>query len=339
MCGVQSQVPSAAELAVRVRQSASRPGDLADALADGRLIRTWAMRGTLHLLTPEDAGSFLSLLAAGRSWEKPSWVRYFGMGPREHAQLREAVCAILDGAVLTREELIEAVTARDGLGHIGEELRSGWGTLLKPLAWQGDLCYGPSRGTRVTFMRPDQASARWAGVPEPDAAAPTAILAYLRAYGPATVEEFSNWISRGRVAKRSLRAWFAALGDRVAEVEVEGEHAYVAAEDLDALAAATASSAVRLLPGFDGWVLGPGTEDTHVIPPGRRGDVSRQSGWIAPLVLVGGVVAGTWGQEDGAIRIAWFRESGRVPRGALDAEVARLSSILGRELRPEVAIG
>ena len=47
--------------------------------AEGRLIKTWAMRGTLHVLTPEEAGAFLSMLAAGRSWERPSWQRYFGM--------------------------------------------------------------------------------------------------------------------------------------------------------------------------------------------------------------------------------------------------------------------
>ena len=51
----------------------SRRGEVARALADGRLVKTWAMRGTLHLLTPEEGGAFLSLMAAGRSWERPSW--------------------------------------------------------------------------------------------------------------------------------------------------------------------------------------------------------------------------------------------------------------------------
>src|SRR5919108_4738682 len=75
LCGVQAQVASSAELAVRVRQERSRPGQVGRALAAGRLMKTWAMRGTLHLLAPEDAGAYLSLLAAGRSWEKPAWER------------------------------------------------------------------------------------------------------------------------------------------------------------------------------------------------------------------------------------------------------------------------
>src|SRR6266511_3218546 len=103
LCGVQAQVASSAELAVRVRRQTSRPGEVGRALSQGRLIKTWAMRGTLHLLTPEEAGAFLSLIAAGRSWERPSWVRYFGATPEQMDVLRGAVREALDGAVLTRD--------------------------------------------------------------------------------------------------------------------------------------------------------------------------------------------------------------------------------------------
>jgi hypothetical protein len=250
--------------------------------------------------------------------------------------LRHAVREALDGAVLTREELVAAVTARRGLGHVGEALRSGWGTLLKPLAWQGDLCFGPNRGTRVTFMRPEAASPQWNGVPGIDEAAPLAIAAYLGAYGPATVDAFGNWLSGGWFGKRRLGSWFDSLGDRLAEVDVDGESAYVLAEDLDELAATTPTNAVRLLPGFDQYVLGPGTADGHVIPAARRAAVSKQSGWIASVVIAGGVVRGTWELDGELVRIAWFGEAGRVPRTALKAEVARLSSILDRELRPAI---
>jgi hypothetical protein len=109
--------------------------------------------------------------------------------------LRRAVREALDSTVLTRDELVAAVIAQRGLGHIGEALRSGWGSLLKPLAWQGDLCFGPSRGNR-------------------------------------------------------------------AEVEVDGERAYVLAEDLDELVSTRPTTVVRLLPGFDQYVLGSGTTAT-----------------------------------------------------------------------------
>lgn len=336
LCGVQAQVASSAELAVRVRREASRPDEVGRALSEGRLIKTWAMRGTLHLLTPEEGGAFLSLIAAGRPWERPSWKRYFGVTTELLNLLRRAVREAMDGTVLTREELVAAITARRGLGHVGEALRSGWGTLLKPLAWQGDLCYGPSRGNRVTFMRPEDASSRWAGVPDPDEAAPVAILAYFGAYGPGTIDAFGNWLAGGWFGKRRLRTWFGALGDRLAEVEVDGERAHVLAEDLDELAATRPTRAVRLLPGFDQYVLGPGTGDGHVVPKARRAAVSKQSGWISPVVVAGGVVCGTWELDGGQVRVAWFREAGQVPRKALEAEVARLSVILDRGLRAAI---
>ena len=337
LCGVQTQVASSAELAIRVRRASSRPGEVARALSDGRLIKTWAMRGALHLLTPEEAGFFLSLIAAGRSWERPSWQRYFGVTPKQLEVLRGVVREALSGAVLTREELVTAVTARRPLRHVGDALRSGWGTLLKPLAWQGDLCFGPNRGNRATFMRPEEASSRWAGVPDPDEAAQAALAAYFGSHGPATVEAFGNWLAGGWFGKRQLRSWFDAFAGRLAEVEVDGEREYVLDAHLDELASTRPTAAVRLLPGFDQYVLGPGTADGRVVPSPRRSAVSRQAGWISPVVVASGVVRGTWELDGSAVRIAWFKEAGRVPRNAVHAEVARLSSILGRELRPAIS--
>jgi hypothetical protein len=84
-------------------------------------------------------------------------------------------------------------------------------------------------------------------------------------------------------------------------------------------------------------VLGPGTGDGHVVPAPRRAAVSKQSGWISPVVVVGGVVRGTWQLDGDRVRIAWFKEAGRPPRKALEAEVARLSAILDRDLGAAVS--
>jgi hypothetical protein len=338
LCGVQTQVASSAELAIRVRRRTSRPGEVARALSQGRLIKTWAMRGALHVLTPEEAGVFLSLMAAGRSWERPSWQRAFGATPEVMQRLRDAVRDALDGEAITREELVAAIVQRRGLAHVGDALRSGWGTLLKPLAWQGDLCFGPARGNRVTFVRPETVSASWRGVPDPDEAAPTAIASYLGTYAPATFESFGTWLAGGYFGKRQLRTWFDRLSDRLARVEVEGEPAFVLAEDLDALAATEPTAALRLLPGFDQYVLGPTTSDGHVTPPSRRGAVSKQSGWISPVVVAGGVVRGTWQLDGDHVRVTWFGGSRRPSRRVLGEEVDRLASILGRDLETSVDV-
>jgi hypothetical protein len=339
LCGVQTQVASSAELAVRVRRRSSRAGEVGSALAGGRLIKTWAMRGSLHLLTPEEGGTYLSLMASGRSWERPSWQRYFGVTPVDIERLRGVVRDALDGEAVTREGLIATVARRPGLDHLADQLRSGWGTLLKPIAWQGDLCFGPSQGNRVTFTRPNIASGRWAGLPEPDEAAPSVIARYLGVFGPATSDRFGDWLAGGYFGKRRLRGWFEAMGDRLAEVEVDGDRLHLLAEHVEELAATKASQAVRLLPGFDQYVLGPGTADGHVTPAHRRSAVSRQSGWISPTVIVGGVVSGTWELDGDTLRVAWFGEAGRTPRAALSAEVGRLSSIVGRDLDVDVGRG
>lgn len=336
--GVQAQVASSAALAICIRGEGILPADVAAAIADGRLIKTWAMRGTLHLVGPEDGGNYLSLLAAARWWDSPAMWRGFDIGERQFDVLRHAVRDVLSGRALTKEELADAVTRRPGLERLGGALRESWGTILKPMACLGDLCFGPSRDGRVTFTRPENASAAWTGVPDPEVAAPNVVAAYLGAYGPATLGRFRFWLSEGKVTKRQLASWFHGLGDRIVEVSVEGEPAYVLAEHLDTLATARPTTAVRLVPGFDQWVLGGGTDDTHVIPAGRRRDVSRQSGWISPSVIAGGIVKGTWAIERDRVRIAWFTEAGRPPLGRLGAEVERLEAILDRDLRLEVVV-
>ena len=70
--GVQAQVASSADLAIRVRSTDALSGEVSRALSEGSLIRTWAMRGALHLLTPEEGGAFLSLMADAKTWERPA---------------------------------------------------------------------------------------------------------------------------------------------------------------------------------------------------------------------------------------------------------------------------
>src|SRR5689334_6676847 len=68
---IRAQLDTAAELAVRTRQQRSRSGEVERALADGRLIKTFAFRGATQLMTPEDGGAYLALRAASRMWELP----------------------------------------------------------------------------------------------------------------------------------------------------------------------------------------------------------------------------------------------------------------------------
>lgn len=334
LAGVQAQIASAAELAVMTRQKTPAADDVRRALAARSVVKTWAMRGTLHLLPAEVMAAYLALLGAARTWEKPSWQRAFGVSPGQMEALGEAVDDILEGQVLTRQELTKAVLARPGLEALGEQLSSGWSTVLKPLAWTGRLCQGPAQGQKVTFTSPRSWVPGWCGLPDPEEAAATVLPAYLRAHGPATPAAFDAWLLRGATRKAVLRGWFAALDDRLTEVDGEGG-AFVLNEDADALARTKPSREVRLLAGFDQYVLGPGTADTRLIAAGRRKAVSRTAGWISPVVVHEGRVAGVWEFTERTVEVTLFEEHGAVPRAGLEAEGAHLARCTGRE-RPLV---
>jgi hypothetical protein len=180
----------------------------------------------------------------------------------------------------------------------------------------------------MTFRRLDDVPG-WAGLPDLEEAGPTVITAYLHTYGPASTARIHDWVGKGLGARRpAVTRWLAALAERLETVSVEGDDLLALRDDLDDLRRAPASTAVRLLPGRDPWVMAPGTSDTRVVPPARRELVSR----TANLVVARGALAGTWTVRDTRLQVGWFADCGRVPRAALDEEAARLGRFLDRPL-------
>jgi hypothetical protein len=326
---VQGQSQFGYELSIDLRRLSSRPGDVIEAVADGRLIRTFAFRGAVHLMTPETAAIYLALRASSRVWELPSWQDFYKLKPSDWPAFRAAVRDALADGPLTRAELGAAVTRHARYSHLGFVFTDDNWTLLKPLAWQGDLVFGPAASGRATFQRLDS-NPLWKGLLDVDAAGVAAVEAYLSAYGPATAKHLQYWLGNGLGASRKgLNRWTEQLGDRLANVEVETESCLVLREHLDELLTTDESSTVRLLPAVDQWVMGPGTADAHVTPAARRGLVTRGSN----VAISSGVVAGTWKLNDRVISVNWFAEAGALPpRDAVAAEVDRLSQILDKPL-------
>ncbi|WP_051732565.1 DNA glycosylase AlkZ-like family protein [Kitasatospora phosalacinea] len=327
LAGVQAQVPAAADLAVALRTGPGAAGALRADLAEGRLLRTWAQRGTLHLLDPRTAADALALIGSARTWEKPAWTRQFGATPGQVARLVEAVGELLHGAVLTREELAAALTADPDFAPLAGQLASGWGALLKPLAWQGVLCHAPAPAGRAAFTHPASHSPHWPGLPPVEEAGPRLLTAYLGAYGPAGLDRFDAWLSRNSLRKSVLKGFAATLGDRLAEVTVDGAPAYALTEHLDELAATTPAPSVHLLGAFDQYVLGPGTKAAEVLPAAHRAEVSRTAGWIAPLLLADGRITGTWEQDGPLLTVTPFDQA--PPADALAAAARRLAEATG----------
>lgn len=332
---VAAQFDDAAELAIRARQRRSQSGEVAGALAEGTIIKTFAFRGATHLMTPEDAGAYLALRSASKMWELPSWQEHYGVKPSDWPALLDAVREALADGPLTTAELGTSVTRKRRFHHLGFAFGDGGSNLLKPIAWHGAMSFGPPRNGRATFQALES-NPRWAGVPPLDEGGMRAVEAYFRTYGPATPDHLQYWLGRGLSAGRKrIAGWFAELGDRLTEIEIDGAPSFILTDDLDSLLAARPSKSVRFLPGYDQWILGPGTVDAHIVPPPRRGPISRK----ANLVVHGGVVSGSWESRRSGLLVTWFAEMGRTPRRALLDEAARISDILGQPLDPQIEQG
>ncbi len=83
-----------------------------------------------------------------------------------------------------------------------------------------------------------------------------------------------------------------------------------------------------MLPAFDQYVLGPGTRAEEILATSRRSEVSRAAGWISPVVIGGGPIAGTWELNGDEVRVRLFEEAGPISASALDAEVARIEELI-----------
>ena len=324
---VLSMDESLAELAVRTRRAASQPGELAAALVRGEVVKVFAFRGSMHYLSPQEGGIYLALRCAGRQWERASWVEYYRLAPSDWPDFRAAVREALSEGPLTVVELGEVLAKNRAYRHLKPVFDEGAGTLIKPLTWQGDMGLGPPRDGQHTFERLDR-NPRWHGIPDLDDAGPAAVTAYLRTYGPATLDHLHPGLVAGLCAGRPrLEGWFGELSERLVAVDVEGTTAYVLREDVEDLEAARPSTAVRFLPGHDQWVIGPGTKDVHVTPPSRRDLMTRKAN---PLV-VGGVVCGTWTLRGDQLTVGWLDERRR-PDRPIEQEATRLSGLLDRDL-------
>jgi hypothetical protein len=286
--GVQAQVMSAAELQVGVRVD-STVTDVRDALWKRKtLVKTWLMRGTLHLVPSKDLPVFTAAMSAYGMRNTNAWLRWMQITESELTDLIDAIGHALDGQALTREELIAKV-GKGRSERVQAAMKSGWGGVLKPVARKGLLCFGPSRGQSVTFVRPEKWLGSWRDM-DPDVALTEVARRYLRAYGPATKHDFTRWW--GTWPGVGNRAWAGLAGD-VVPVSIEGQRADMLASDIGRIHNRHTGGSVQLLPAFDPYVMGHSSRD-HIVDASHHSKVSRVAGWISPVVLVDGRVAGTW---------------------------------------------
>ena len=192
------------------------------------------------------------------------------------------------------------------------------------------LCFGPNRGTTVTFVRPDQWLGGWAPI-DGATALREVFRRYLSAYGPATHREFAQWFG---MPPGEASVLTQELADELEEIDIEGHRAWLLAGD----AAASLPShdelreAVQLLPHFDCYMIGCHPRDRLVPAEWAQRVLTRGAAGTLPVLIVAGVVAGIWQQRRNRrhieICVEAFRPLSTQQHHALEAAVARIGAIL-----------
>jgi hypothetical protein len=318
IAGLHAQVMASADAALRARVDGLPDDFLPAALwRDGTLVKTWAMRGTLHLLVREELPTFAGALSRPRPrHHQPAWQRAYGVTREQADAMLAAIPTVLARKPLTRAELASELARRTNMPELEEKLADGFGALLKPAAFAGDLVFAEGEGQRVRFTTPDV-------TPEDgEEAAHRVVRTYLAAYGPAPREQFQRWF--GLQSPAEAGRWLQALGNELEEVE----QGWMLAADAEEAAAEEPAGAVRLLPAFDPYVVAAPRKEEAVLAAARRAEVYRPQGWLSPVLLVDGVIRGVWRREKDAIDLTPFGRLAAAERAAATGEAERLGSSL-----------
>lgn len=287
MTALQAQDYNGVLTSVALRTAAGTRAGVEAALSAGEVVKSWPMRGTLHLVVAEDLPWMLRIAAprvvAGAAARRAQ----LGLDPSTLERAREIAVQALNGDRQLRRGELLAVWEEAGLATAGQR---GY-HMLWHLAQTGTLCFGPVRdGEQLIVLvdewiphprRPERAEAlgEWAG-------------RYFRSHGPATVKDFTRWT---KLAAADVRIGLTLARPRLTRVDVDGVEHFMDPRTPDLLADCRHDArGVFLLPGFDEFILGYadrgaalGAEFANRIVPGANGV-------FRPTVVSAGQVVGTW---------------------------------------------
>jgi hypothetical protein len=316
------------------------------------LVKTYGIRGTLHLLPAHELGLWLAALRSVPPLPRPP-SSPSPISAEQGAQIVQAMHQALDGRQLTRDELRQALAERLG-GWVNAEVLPAFGGLWRPwqvalstAAHQGVLCFGPNRGNRVTYVRLDQ----WLGAsglgPAPGSGlgpapapvdGPTPLLEvvrrYVAAYGPTTYVELARWLATTPAAARDLLRQLD-----LEPVDVDGRQA-LAVPDHDPTPAAPGEPSVHLLPQFDCYVVGCHPR-AQLIPASAPPALQRGTAATFSVLLLDGVVGGLWQRRRRGhcleLVVDPFQTLSPAQQRGLEQQAHRVAEIL--ELEPKLSLG
>lgn len=285
--GIQAQLTAAMQLALRARVENLTVADIDTAIADEKsLVRSWLMRGTLHLVASEDLRWMNALFAPGFISKGKGRRLQLGLDAETCTSGLKAIRAILKGAApLTRGDIVERLAEH---GVKLERRSQAPFHLIGLAALEGILCLGPDTSSgESTYVLVDEWLKPAETLPRETALAELA-RRYLQGYAPASIKDFAGW--SGLTLTDAKAAWQLLQADeKVSEVR-DGE------QPLWMLKAMPPDpklpSRVRLLPAFDAYLLG--YADRELIVPLKVQKLVYHGGQTVPVVLRDGVAVGVW---------------------------------------------
>lgn len=279
---LESGLASVALRASRGSRSAVR------ALDDGDLVRSWPLRGTLHLVLATDLPWLIRLLAPRSIAAARARARQLGIDDALVARAADIAVGALTG---TRGLVRASLYRRWHEAGVDTDGQRGY-HLLWQLAQRGVVCLGPldgGRQQRIVLLD------EWVTHPrqlEGDEALAELAVRYFRGHGPATVRDLARWAG---LTQTTARTATELAGPTLGRTTIDGTEHLGDPAIADLLAARrSAARGVLLLPGFDELILGyedrsatvPASVAPHIAPG--------SNGMFLPTILSDGQVVGTW---------------------------------------------
>jgi hypothetical protein len=261
-CGIRNTPPGSAALALHARVDRLTPAAVDRALAEERpLVEVLGMRSSPYVVPTRDAAVFtLGALPADEESLRGSMLNLApqldqaGISALEALnQAVEVAHSELDGRMLARGELSGAMTRRlpDALGPwcAGCRARHVHETLFRLVGVRGVFVISRA-GKDILYVRTDQ----WLGATlegDRNQARAELLRRYLRCYGPSTANDFAAWV--GIAAGEARRSW-DQMADQLVEVDLEGRHAWLHADNIGSFQSPPDPTSVRLLPPYDAYL-------------------------------------------------------------------------------------
>ena len=290
MTAMQAQDLPAALWAVGVRVPGAGISEVREAIDSGTVVRSWPMRGTLHLVAPEDLRWMLDLTAERLARSVAARHRQLDIAWADVEKARDiALDRIFADGPISRPELFRTLEAagqptqgQRGIHLLGALCRHGW------------LVLGPRAGNQQLIAAFDQ----W--IPSPrrlgrEEATAELLLRYFQSHGPATLRDFAWWT---QLPLTQARAALQEISGQLESLEVDGSTYWMSQQTAAFLdTGLPGARSLHLLPGFDEFVLGY-TDRTAVLEPGHFDQiVPGGNGIFKKTVVAAGRVIGTWSVE------------------------------------------